>query len=236
MAVTIHKPGQGYWVRVLTATMLAVVTFAAAGWLWGQMGVVASKLPRTQWSMQVGDQQGTLASGERITLLAREARSGDAPRELGTAEVASLDASAGLLVIRDVQMAPLPAGTPEGTPTPEPSAAASVRSAGGFAASIRDRAVSRAAVQPIVLQGATTLTVILIGFLIAYWLTALHKNFVEFLISTDMEMKKVNWSTRRDIIKSTWVVIAASVLIAGSLFAVDYGLQAFFRAIGVLMY
>ncbi|MBY0262991.1 MAG: preprotein translocase subunit SecE, partial [Phycisphaerales bacterium] len=112
----------------------------------------------------------------------------------------------------------------------------SVKAASGFAASIKNRASPQAAVRPELLQGSVAIGTILVGFLIAYYLTAIRKGFIEFLISTDMEMKKVNWSTRRDIIKSTWVVIAAAVLIAGSLFAVDYGLQAFFRAIGVLQY
>lgn len=237
MAVTIYKPGQGYWVRVLTATMLAIVTFAAAGWLWGQMGVLASKLPRTQWTMQVEGLSGTAAAGDRLTLLSRPARTGDAPRELGTAEIASIDPAGGLLTIRKVEMAAPPANA-DGTTPPalDPAAADSVKAASGFAASIKNRASPQAAVRPELLQGSVAIGTILLGFLIAYYLTAIRKGFIEFLISTDMEMKKVNWSTRRDIIKSTWVVIAAAVLIAGSLFAVDYGLQAFFRAIGVLQY
>ena len=35
---------------------------------------------------------------------------------------------------------------------------------------------------------------------------------VDFMIATEGEMKKVNWSTRREILGSTWVVIAVTML------------------------
>jgi preprotein translocase subunit SecE len=47
-------------------------------------------------------------------------------------------------------------------------------------------------------------------------------------------MKKVNWSTRREVMGSTWVVIAASFIIAAILYVVDLGFQYFFVAIDVL--
>ena len=54
------------------------------------------------------------------------------------------------------------------------------------------------------------------------------------LIATDMEMKKVNWSTRKDIIASTYVVIGAAFLIAALIFGVDIFLKELFERIGVL--
>ena len=47
----------------------------------------------------------------------------------------------------------------------------------------------------------------------------MNQRFVDFLIATDGEMKKVNWSTARDIRMSTVVVIFASLVLAGCLFA-----------------
>jgi preprotein translocase SecE subunit len=47
-------------------------------------------------------------------------------------------------------------------------------------------------------------------------------------------MKRVNWSTRKTIIGSTWVVIGACVLLALMLFVTDYGLQTIFRAMRLL--
>jgi preprotein translocase SecE subunit len=77
--------------------------------------------------------------------------------------------------------------------------------------------------------------VIVIGALLALWLTGMNPKSVEFLIATDMEMKKVNWSTRRDVIASTWVVIGAAFLISALLFVFDLVLQKFFQLIGVLV-
>ena len=44
---------------------------------------------------------------------------------------------------------------------------------------------------------------------------------VDFLIATDSEMKKVNWTSRKELIGSTQVVIMFMFLIALFLFAVD---------------
>lgn len=225
MALGIYKPGQGYWVRVLTATMIGVVTLAFAAWLWHQASVVASKLPRNQWSLVVTDTKGAIAPGQRVSLL--EAKGAAAPAEIGTAEVAAFDAASQSLQLRSVSMS---------IPTGDPSVATSVSSSaqsGAFSAGVK-HAVGMPAIDPELLQGGAAAFALIAGFILAYWLTALHKRFVEFLIATDMEMKKVNWSTRRDIVKSTGVVIFASILLAGSLFLVDFTFQLFFRAIGVL--
>jgi preprotein translocase SecE subunit len=48
---------------------------------------------------------------------------------------------------------------------------------------------------------------------------------VEFLIATDEEMRKVNWSTRKIIIDSTKVVVIATFLIAGLIFIFDAIMQ-----------
>ena len=56
----------------------------------------------------------------------------------------------------------------------------------------------------------------------------------DFMIATEGEMKKVNWSTRREIIGSTKVVILFTVLLALLLFVVDLSFQALFSWIGVL--
>lgn len=228
MALGIYKPGQGYWVRVLTATALGIITLATAGWLWGQMGVVASKLPRSAWNIQVDAPQGAPAAGERLSLLGR-AEKGVEAKEIGTAEVASFDPASGLLKVRNVTMT---------DPTIDPSQAAAIApiAGAGFKAGIKGPPRGEASISPAALQGTVATLVIILGFVLTYWLTATQRKFVEFLIATDMEMKKVNWSTRRDIMKSTMVVIFAAFLIAGSLFAVDFTFQFLFRQIGVLTY
>jgi preprotein translocase SecE subunit len=57
---------------------------------------------------------------------------------------------------------------------------------------------------------------------------------VDFLIATDSEMKKVNWTSRKDLIGSTKVVIVFMFLIAAILFIVDIVFSYFFFLIGVL--
>ena len=57
---------------------------------------------------------------------------------------------------------------------------------------------------------------------------------VDFLIATDGEMKKVNWTSRRELIGSTKVVIIFMFLIAFILFAIDIIFGYFFQLIRVL--
>jgi preprotein translocase SecE subunit len=47
-------------------------------------------------------------------------------------------------------------------------------------------------------------------------------------------MKKVNWSTRREIVGSTWVVIVITFALAAMLFGIDLLFAAFFGAIDLL--
>jgi preprotein translocase SecE subunit len=78
--------------------------------------------------------------------------------------------------------------------------------------------------------------VILLGVCgwIGFTLIGRKPKVVDFMIATEGEMKKVNWSSRREIIGSTWVVIGLTVLIALLCFAADLVFQYFFGAIGVL--
>jgi len=57
---------------------------------------------------------------------------------------------------------------------------------------------------------------------------------VDFLIATDSEMKKVNWTSRRELIGSTKVVVAFMFFIAFFLAVCDVVLAGFFQVIGVL--
>ena len=68
---------------------------------------------------------------------------------------------------------------------------------------------------------------------LAWWLMNRPTN-ADFLIATDSEMKKVNWTSRKDLIGSTKVVIAFMFLIAFFLFAVDVIFGYFFYLIDVL--
>jgi len=86
----------------------------------------------------------------------------------------------------------------------------------------------------IYLQGSVAMLIFIVGGAFVYWLTYAKPSTSEFLIATEGEMKKVNWSSRREILGSTWVVIAISFIIAVLLFVVDIGFSKFFQAIKVL--
>jgi preprotein translocase SecE subunit len=57
---------------------------------------------------------------------------------------------------------------------------------------------------------------------------------VDFLIATEGEMKKVNWSTRREVIGSTTAVIMTAVILTVFCYVIDIGFVALFRAMRVL--
>jgi preprotein translocase subunit SecE len=71
-------------------------------------------------------------------------------------------------------------------------------------------------------------------FLVAYWVVYVGRKSSDFMIATEGEMKKVNWSSKREIIGSTKVVILFTVLMAILLFIADFIFQRFFVLIDVL--
>ncbi len=85
----------------------------------------------------------------------------------------------------------------------------------------------------LVSTGIPAAVLVLLGA-VAWWLSYSSRKSSDFMIATEGEMKKVSWSTRREIIGSTKVVILFTVLLATTLFVVDLGLTSLFRWIGVL--
>jgi preprotein translocase subunit SecE len=78
------------------------------------------------------------------------------------------------------------------------------------------------------------------AFLVVYGLIVFRiinkPTVVDFLIATDSEMKKVNWTTRAELIGSTKVVIFFMLLIAVLLFAFDTIFGYLFYLIKVLQF
>lgn len=75
----------------------------------------------------------------------------------------------------------------------------------------------------------------IVGFgLFGYWVLALNRRVGDFLIATEGEMKKVNWTSRKEIIGSTKVVIFVLVALGTLLFVADLLFMLFFNWIGVL--
>lgn len=61
-----------------------------------------------------------------------------------------------------------------------------------------------------------------------------NRTVCDFLIATEGEMKKVNWSTRKEVIGSTKVVVFVLVAMSLLLFIVDMGFLLLFTELGVL--
>jgi len=84
-----------------------------------------------------------------------------------------------------------------------------------------------------VVMGVAALFVAVVG-IAAWWYFGRNPRSVDFLIATEGEMKKVNWSTRREIIGSTQVVVLTMLIISGFCFVCDLAFATLMRLIGVL--
>ncbi|MBN1869951.1 MAG: preprotein translocase subunit SecE [Candidatus Omnitrophica bacterium] len=47
----------------------------------------------------------------------------------------------------------------------------------------------------------------------------------KFISEVAVELKKVSWSTRRDLVEATWIVILSSVLLCGFIAMTDFVLS-----------
>ena len=68
---------------------------------------------------------------------------------------------------------------------------------------------------------------------LAFWAMNKPTN-ADFLIATDSEMKKVNWTTRKELMGSTKIVIGFMFVMALLLFCYDLFFQLIFYLLGVL--
>ncbi len=224
MAFGIYKAGQGYWVRVLTAIGAGMIVLAAGGWAWQQIGAV--RLPVAFYEVPFFAVQGELQPGDTVRLMAPD----DAGRlvEVGSGVAADTVSATGERGrIRNMEL----------VPGAELRRIAEVRSTdtnGAFVGDVSGTIRGEPIVNTVTLQTIALGAILLIGALIVYYFVGVKKRTSEFLIATDGEMKKVNWSTRKEVIGSTWVVVAASFLISAFLFVIDLGFSQFFQFVGVL--
>ncbi len=227
MALGLYKPGQGYWVRVMTACLVGLLTVATAGWLWTQGDLLAAKLPKAGYTLALRSVGGEPAPGQTLDLIGPADRVSTQP-VIGTAVAKSYRAAEQAVVVSQVQMAAEKDGKVR-----DVSEAVAVKAAGGLEAVVRS-AIAIPAVEPLYIKGGLASVAIIAGAVLAYWLAGMRPRTVDFLIATDFEMKKVNWSTFREIRGSTIVVIGACFLISASLFSFDFFFKTLFQAIGVL--
>jgi preprotein translocase SecE subunit len=88
--------------------------------------------------------------------------------------------------------------------------------------------------EAVYVQGGVAILVLGVAGWLGYWLIGVSPRVVEFMIATEGEMKKVNWSSKREIMGSTWVVIGVTAFLAVLCFAFDSIYQLFFHTINVL--
>ena len=72
---------------------------------------------------------------------------------------------------------------------------------------------------PFIVYGIPALVAVALAALCVWILNKM--SFVDFLIATEGEMKKVSWSSRPELIGSTIVVIATVLLLAGVIWVFD---------------
>ncbi len=225
MALGIYKAGQGYWVRVLTAVGIGILAMAGAAWGWGQAAAV--RLPVASYTYTITGIEGDAAVGSIIDIRAVD---------IDSAEMTTI----GTGVIEEYQAlgtggAQVTVGGFSSDETRDRALDARELRAQGFDASVREGAVtSNTIFNQIFLQAGVAGGVLLISAVAIFWVAGVGRKPVDFLVATDGEMKKVNWSTAREIRGSTIVVIVAAFLIAGILFGVDMVFRWFFGAIDVL--
>lgn len=240
MSLGIYKQGQGYWVRVLTAAALGIAFISAAAWGWGQAGIV--RLPARQWTLSLSNVEGDIQPGESVVLLFYDVESDNPEQlaELGSAVVDEFDAgksASGILRLSSFQ----------DSSDPEIAARVSLQERASDAEQLYIGTETDPSVTAIVKGGTPTPIfpvlylqvgvaggIMLIGAIATYIFVGVKKSAVEFLIATDGEMKKVNWTSYKEVKGSTIVVIAATFLIAGFLFVVDLAFSNFFSWIDVL--
>lgn len=215
----------------MTAAALGIAFIAAAAWGWGQAGIV--RLPARQWTLSLSNVDGEIQPGQSVVLRYYDVE-GPNPEDLvdmGSAVVEEYNegkSASGILKIGSFE-----------NETVKDRASDAERLYIGSASDQSLTAIVKGGtptpIFPILyLQVGVAGGIMLLGAIVTYIFVGMKKGSVEFLIATDGEMKKVNWTSYKEVKGSTIVVIAATFLIAGFLFIVDVAFSNFFSWIDVL--
>ena len=91
-----------------------------------------------------------------------------------------------------------------------------------------------AGLEPIYTQAIAVIVVFAVFGWVGYTLVGRKPKSVDFLIATEGEMKKVNWSSKKEIRGSTMVVIALTIVIAVLIAILDLAYSQLFQLVDVL--
>jgi len=230
MSFGIYKPGQGYWVRTMSAVFLGILFLVGAAWAWDQ--VESARLPPRAYSFAIPSTAGELTVEPGTVVRLERGGLGGSYEEIGTATAeefvtASESVGSSSLIVNNLVF--------DGDEVSLSQIQRLSVDVGGSAVSVLVTSPTRIdLIAPLYLQAGAASLVILVGAIVIFWYAGMGKRTVDFLVATDGEMKKVNWSTKKEIIGSTQVVIVAAVLISLILFLIDIGFSNFFKLIGVL--
>ncbi|MDG2199662.1 MAG: preprotein translocase subunit SecE [Phycisphaerales bacterium] len=89
-------------------------------------------------------------------------------------------------------------------------------------------------IEPAYVQVGSLLVCAFVFGLIGFWFIGSKRRTVEFMIATEGEMKKVNWSSKRELQRSTWAVIFLTFALAFFCFVFDQVFYYIFYSAGVL--
>ncbi len=81
--------------------------------------------------------------------------------------------------------------------------------------------------------GVPSIVLAILG-VVLFWIAGSNRKTNDFFIATEGEMKKVSWSTKKEVIGSTKVVLAFTFMMALFLFVVDGAFMVFFSSVDVL--
>jgi len=217
---------------MMTAVMAGVMFLACAAWTWAELEKV--RIPTPRWTLPLDQPTpGTIpAVGQTVNLLKTTPDGQTVTLASAVIESYQSESQGRRGTMRIGQVSPVLSGNPLDTnrvEIPGPTAGAPPL----FAA--HSQQVTGIPLFPrVYLQAGLALLVMLAGGGLIYYFVGVKPKTVDFLIATDGEMKKVNWSTKKVIRDSTYVVIGATFLIAGVISLADYVFFNFFQAIGVL--
>jgi preprotein translocase SecE subunit len=234
-SLTLFKPGQGYWTRVLSAIGYAVLILSGVAFLWTQLDLIGTRDSR---------------SAPASALVAGLAKWGDANNQPGlkAASDIRLDAAGKNVVIKDntqkgkAYTVPLNQFAQTFDPLiiqmkkdemTLPLSAGDAVEVKVNASAVEVRYETFAARNHIYIQSVIA-AVLVIGLGFAGYLVMNRPNIVEFFIATEGEMRKVNWPSRQELIGATWLVICGTFLMAIGIMLVDMGFLGFFKFIKVI--
>ncbi len=211
---------------MLTACLLGVLLLSACVWSFRELEAVT--IPTKEWSITVDNAKGQAQAGDAVDIYSQGGSADERGPKALTATVQAVEPVQGqpnkmLLTLRGMT-ALQPAAAPEHDQTLE---------AGALRATVT-AAQAIPYFDIMYLQTGIVGTMLVAGAAVVYWLVGRKRASVDFLIATDGEMRKVNWSTRREVMGSTWVVIGACFLIAAFLFLIDFSFSTFFKFVGLL--